>query len=275
MMGSAMPPELKNTSSGTFELAGSPITGKVIYSSPGKSIGAYTFQGQVSAFIAKSENDVNTTIDYLNKILEGGGIPALQNEDVSKQTFDESFKPILINILAQSGITPAQLSILRKSRYQFYTTGYTSQQPDNLENPVFQTVLFITRMELGGIISDMSRLVNKRTGADARRQMYNTWLRILEEHLGESFSNELTGKSMEEITDILFGLPTKSKFLDEINLGDILDPLKFPDDKLTAWMSEIDQKLRALRNIQNTDNYPYSFTSNDEIYYWIIQSNLP
>jgi hypothetical protein len=130
-------------------------------------------------------------------------------------------------------------------------------------------------MELGGIISDMSRLVNKRTGADARRQMYNTWLRILEEHLGESFSNELTGKSMEEITDILFGLPTKSKFLDEINLGDILDPLKFPDDKLTAWMSEIDQKLRALRNIQNTDNYPYSFTSNDEIYYWIIQSNLP
>ena len=128
---------------------------------------------------------------------------------------------------------------------------------------------------MGGIVSDISRLLQKKSGNEVRRHLYNTFLKILEEHLGEMGTENVGQKSMEEITDLLFGLPSTSRFLKDVRLDDILDPVRFPNDKLMFWMSEMETKLNQLKKIQNSDNYDFSFESNDEIFYWLQQTNLP
>jgi hypothetical protein len=130
-------------------------------------------------------------------------------------------------------------------------------------------------LELGGIVSDISRLLQKKSGNEVRRHLHNTFLKILEEHLGEMGNENIGNKSMEEITRLLFGLPSTSRMLRDVRLDDILDPVRFSDDKLLFWVGEMEAKLTRLKKIQNSENYEQSFESNDEIYYWLAQDLLP
>jgi len=267
LFGMNTPPRLSKQESTVSFLEGAALAGKLVQSLPGKSISPYTLQEQLISFITKAEDDVNKVIALLNDVKEGKGISQIAD--------NVEYKPALINILVQSGVSQEQLEMLKKSRFQFYTTGYSDMQPKGFSYPLFQTVLFINREELGGIVSDISRLLQKKSGNEVRRHLYNTFLKILEEHLGEMGTENVGQKSMEEITDLLFGLPSTSRFLKDVRLDDILDPVRFPNDKLMFWMSEMETKLNQLKKIQNSDNYDFSFESNDEIFYWLQQTNLP
>ena len=267
IFGMNMPPKLSKQGNNVSFLEGSALAGKLVQSLPGKSISPYTLQEQLIAFITKAEDDINNVISLLNDVKEGKGISQIAN--------NLEYKPALINILVQSGVSMEQLELLKKARFQFYTTGYSDMKPRGFDYPFFQTVLFINRLELGGIVSDISRLLQKKSGNEVRRHLHNTFLKILEEHLGEMGNENIGNKSMEEITRLLFGLPSTSRILVAIKLDDILDPVRFPDDKLVFWVQEMDDKLSTLKKIQNSENYEYSFESNDEIFYWLQQDLLP
>ena len=262
-----MPPELSKHSSTLSYLEGSPVSGKLVQSLPGKSISAYTLQKQLNTVILEAENGIQNLISLLNDVKEGKGIFQIAN--------NLEYNPALINILVQNGLSMEELELLNEARFQTYTTGYAVMQPRGFIYPLFQMVLFINRLELGGIISDISRLLQKKSGNEVRRHLHNTFLKILEEHLGEMVNENIGNKSMEEITRLLFGLPSTSRMLRDIKLDDILDPARFPDDKLEFWVNEMEQKMSLLKKIQNSENYEYSFESNDEIFYWLQQDFLP
>jgi len=267
IFGMNMPPKLSKQGNTISYLEGSSLAGKLIQSLPGNSISPYTLQEQLITFITKAEDDVNQVISLLNDVKEGKGISQIAN--------NLEYKPALINILVQSGVSMEQLELLKKARFQFYTTGYSDLQPKGFTFPLFQTVLFINRLELGGIVSDISRLLQKKSGNEVRRHLHNTFLKILEEHLGEMGNENIGNKSMEEVTRLIFGLPSTSRMLRDIKLDDILDPVRFPDDKLVFWVNDMEIKLSTLKKIQNSEKYEYSFESNDEIFYWLQQDHLP
>ncbi|MBS4057875.1 MAG: VWA domain-containing protein [Bacteroidales bacterium] len=260
LFGATSPPSLDNSVKLEPELKGSPIAGKLIQCDAGKSITPESLQNQLISFITKAESEMNYMVDALNAI-KSGTVP--------------DYKPALVNILAQSGISKDQLEILKRSRFQFFVTGYTAAQPKTLKYPLFQSIIFITRTELGEIVSDLSRLLQKKSGNEVRRHLQDTFKKLLEEHLGESGTNNLEGKSMEEVTKLLFGLPSLSSFLSGVNWISITDPSAFTDDMLTGWINEIEIKFKKLKSIQNENDYKFSFESNDEVYYWISQQNLP
>jgi hypothetical protein len=267
LFGMNMPPKLNKLGNTESYLEGSALAGKLVQSLPGKSISPYTLQEQLITFITKAEDDINNVISLLNDVKEGKGISQIAG--------NLEYKPALINILVQSGVSNEQLELLKKARFQFYTTGYSDLQPEGFTYPLYQTVLFINRLELGGIVSDISRLLQKKSGNEVRRHLHNTFLKILEEHLGEMGNENIGNKSMEEITRLLFGLPSTSRMLRDVRLDDILDPVRFSDDKLLFWVGEMEAKLTRLKKIQNSENYEQSFESNDEIYYWLAQDLLP
>jgi hypothetical protein len=206
-------------------------------------------------------------IALLNDLRLGKGISPIAD--------NVEYKPALLDILVQSGLSQEQFEMLKKSKLQFYTTGYSVMQLKGFSYPFFQAVIFIDREELSRFVNDISRLLQEKSGNEVRRHLYNTFLKILDEHLGEMGTKNVGQKSMGEITDLLFGLPSTSRFLKDLRLDDILDPVRFPNDKLMFWMSEMETKLNQLKKIQNSDNYVFSFESNDEIFYWLQQSNLP
>jgi hypothetical protein len=125
------------------------------------------------------------------------------------------------------------------------------------------------------MVADLNKLSNSRSMNESRRAMYNAWLGILKDHIGGGISEEeLTSWSLEKITETVFGLPSQSEFIKNVRLQDITDPSRMQDRDFIAWQSKIERQAETLKKILN-DDYTYSFRSNDEVYYWIAQSQLP
>jgi hypothetical protein len=153
--------------------------------------------------------------------------------------------------------------------------GFTANYVKGCSSPLFQNVLFLTQEEFATMVADLRELSKYGSTNDSRRAMYNAWLEILKDHIGRGISEEeLSSWSFEKITETVFGLPSQSEFIKNVRLQDITDPSRMQDRDFIAWQSKIERQAETLKKIIN-DDYPYSFRSNDEVYYWIAQSQLP
>ena len=127
-----------------------------------------------------------------------------------------------------------------------FLTAYAPIKSDQLQNEMFRKVLLLSRLELFNIINDIESLQNSY-GENRRERMRDTWITILERSIGkinrEEMMEKTMEKTMEDITKMLYDVPTNSSFLSKLRLKDITDRSVLPDDQFEIYIAELERKI--------------------------------
>ena len=264
------------------------IIGSIVYCNEGESISPNVVQNEIEKTVNSSYNLTIRNLNMLQDIIERGGDLSLITKDAKsnkssgdvdsqKASFEEAsvYTPAIIDYLRALEIDDEKLKILMKENYQLYMPGYTQLRVEGQEYPLFNFVLFMSNQELGNLLTVFDDLIDATTGFDQRSEMKAVWLDILEKHVGDEFSREeMENMTFEEINRKVFGLPGTSNLLTE-KLSHLTNPSIISDDKIFNYVRGVARKRQELSNIFNSENYPYSFMSNDIKYFWISQEILP
>lgn len=239
-------------------------------------------EDQLKAEVKRIVKAVNSQIDDLllitdQIVMEGSNVGRATEKSVTQEAnkYVSSYTPSVLNMLGDMNISDEQLHILCDEKYQFYMEGYSPYQIQGSEYPLYQNVLFLTRLELAQLIIKFDALLNANTGFTRRRKMKDAWVELLKQHIGGLSRNEIEEMTMEQINERVFGLPGSSSMLSDVKLKDITDQAVINDNMFQQYVVQIERKHNLLDKIYNKDNYEYSFSSNDQKYYWIAENLLP
>jgi len=266
-----------------FNLTQSPLGAKVIGLNPNTEMNQEEIQSEIEQFIKGVDTGNDSLIAKLNSIVDGKGFERETESDspevVEEKTNDFYTLPFAEGIWAvfqQSGLSLEELATLKVDKYQVYTPGYTSILVDGQSQPLMKRVLLMDATELGDLERCLRKLRSATSGSQRREALYETWLEILKEYLGESQNDDaLKNLSMEQINEKLWELPGTQSMIGNIKLKDIHNEGLFTDRELNIYITKILEKHERIQNIFFSHNYRYGFRSNERPYYWIDESMLP
>ncbi|PSJ72160.1 hypothetical protein C7N43_35640 [Sphingobacteriales bacterium UPWRP_1] len=263
-------PKLETDGSNKYILKNTARMGGIVFTS-GKMTPEYLESEVYKAMdgVGERTDKLLISLDY---IVMGYG-----SKDVNpKNEYVDDFTQSIYDFLGgKRGFDKAELSMISENNRQFYINAYAPIKRDDIRSPLFSNSLFLTRAELGNIVTSLEMLSDAGTSADRRQQMYKTWLEILQKYTGGKRS-DFENMTMDEINRQVFGLPGgKESMLREVKLRDITDASVIEDVQFEEYVNKIAIKYRQLFKAYNQDNYPYSFRSNDVTYYWIAEEMLP
>lgn len=218
-------------------------------------------QGISSALMSSQNASAATAVQYE------------QGAAKSSSAMVSSFAPAIMHFLSEMDLPEEKLDVIVDEHYQLYFPGYTRTQIDGLTYPLFNSVLFLTRKELSRMLIKFETLLNAISADEQRKKMVDAWVELLKKHTGGT-DEEFMDLTMEEINTQVFGLPGTSEML-QVKLKNITDPAIVDDRTFQMYVGQVQRKQRALNKIFNKDNYEYSFSSNDQKYYWISEALLP
>jgi hypothetical protein len=225
---------------------------------------------EISAFYDKIYDDVETILT------EGEALEAILRQDIpnSGSEYVSSFPAALIYFLHEQNLSPEQLKLITSKSYQMFMEGYAPLQIEGAKNPLFKFDLLLNRRELGDLNAKVEAINISPTATDLREDMKAAWIELIRAHIGNISQREMEEMSIEDITDKVFGIPSRSK-LANVQLKDLTDDAVVDDYTLVEFADEVALKLEKLQQIFNATNYEYSFFSNDKTWYWIAQDLLP
>lgn len=270
----------------TFKLENGALIGRVVAAPQGVSVNGDRLTQEIEDIVFLANEYTNTFINTVDNIMmDGRDIQTAVNNantfksdddsEVQTQKYVSSYTPAVLDYLRRLNIPDMKLNLVLEQKFQFYMTGWTTLDVDGLEHPLFKSVLFLTRFELGEILNDFDDLLIVTSAADQRKAMKDAWVGLLQKHIGNIDVAEIEEKTMEDITEMVFGLPSTSDLLKSVKLKHITDPAAFDDRNFQNLVTQIQRKQRQLERIFNQDGYEYSFSSNDVMYYWIEEDLLP
>ena len=201
------------------------------------------------------------------------GTAFTSNTTKSSSAMVSSYAPAIMYFLSEMNLPEEKLDVIIDEHYQLYFPGFTKLTVDGLVHPIFNSVLFLTRKELSRMLIKFETLLNAVSASDQRQKMVEAWIELLKKHTGGT-EDEFMDLTMEDINQKIFGLPGTSNLL-TVKLKNITDPAIVDDRTFQAYVGQVQRKQRALNKIFNKDNYEYSFSSNDQKYYWIAEDLLP
>lgn len=279
-------PTFSNAEPSVFKLENAALIGRIVAAKPGESISGDRLANEVENIVFLANNYTNTFINTLDNIVMDGrdlqtavdkanSFATEPEQDAATQKYVSSYTPAVLDYLRKLNIPDNRLNLVLEQKFQFYMTGWTTLEVDGLKHPLFKSVLFLTRFELGELLNDFDDLMIVTNAADQRQAMKEAWIGLLQKHIGNVEVSELEEKTMEEISEMVFGLPSTSELLANVKLKNITDPAAFDDRNFQNLVAQIERKQRQLDRIFNKDNYEYSFSSNDVMYYWIEEDLLP
>jgi hypothetical protein len=147
-------------------------------------------------------------------------------------------------------------------------------QTNTLTNPLYKYVLFLDQGELDDLINDLSELVElDLTGYQKRQQLSDVWFEILSLNYGVNNLDEIRGKKISELIELITGLPAQTDLLTKYNFEDLRDQVKVSNQEFNEMLFSIKSKLDLLRQING--NPEHMFISNDASFYWIPQEFFP
>ena len=256
------------------------IVGMVIYAEKGKSISTSVLRQEIMNVIRYVYDYMNDYVSIISEIFaEGKSFDKVFTSNAQQRTryTDKEvsvFTDAILYYLTQLDISGEQLKILCDKNFQLYIEGYTPHKLDNFKYPLFQRVLFVSRLELGDLINIMEKLQSAYSG-NRRQKLYDTWIEILKDHVGDVNEEELEDMTFEEIYEKVFGLPGTSELLKDTKLKYLTNREVVSEDDIEEYAHRIDLKYNRLHRILNEVNYIYSFRSNEEVYYWLPEHILP
>ncbi len=246
----------------------------VMAAAPGQTMNLSVLEDEISRAIEEIDNYTDITVELARELLERGrGIDEIVTREAEGK-YVSSFAPGVYNFLVRLGLDENEISNYYSKNLQFVTEGYTAMYHPELNAPTYAPVLLMENREFMRIYGVLDRLRRATASSgDRRENLKSAWIEILKRHIGGIEVN-FEEMPMEQITAMVIGVPIRSGMLDMV-LRDITDPSVFTDDMLSRYVNHIVFKYNELDRIANTTSYPYSFISNDVLYYWIDLELLP
>jgi len=283
----ALPSNLKYSDSPTFVKAGYncdtlnnvPLIGLLNYPDKGKTLNSVSLEQEISKFLNYVDDFINDFIGLIDELIDRGG-SADETLSVKKNTKRTNknaslFTSMIAAYLVNLGVTKEQIEIMCDENVQLYTDAYTPINVKGLKEPPFQRVLFINRLELGNLITVLDKLNSAKSSGNRRKRLVETWIEILEDHIGEINEEEILEMDLAEINEKIFGLPGTSDLLRDVKLKYLNDPSVVDKNQIGKYCLRIDIKFKNLSKIFSKVNKSYSFSSNDETYFWIPEFEIP
>lgn len=272
---SSQRPALVNIDNNRKMLTNSPKIGRIVYADKDSYIDPAIIETEIREIIDATNKMTEDVLSIAARVFDQGDrvIDAIEEEKPPSEYVD-TYGPAVRRFINRIGIPQENLDIVKRKRYQMYLPGYTAMQVKGQTHPLFKKVLLLTKEELANLVIDFGKLLNSQD-KNQRKAMQNSWLTLLKKNIGGT-DEELLNLTMEEINMKVFGIPgSSSSMLRSLRLKDITEKSKLSHDEFGKYRTMIEKKQYNLKRIFNQDNYEYSFMSNDQLYYWILEDLLP
>ena len=158
-----------------------------------------------------------------------------------------------------------------------YYPAYLPLKINGLKYSQYEYSLLLTVNEIVELINVFNKLVYGRTTFERRQNMKNTWYELIIKHIGKISEEEFMNKKLDDIIQVILGVPCVSPFIKDYTPRDIVDtssPNYLDNIKFEQLVSYIEGKSTRLENIINK-KYDYVFITNDTQYYWLEHDLLP
>ena len=181
------------------------------------------------------------------------------------------FSPALIEMLRKEGMTEEQIEIL-KSIGDFTTKAYTSMSCYDLGYDAYNPVVFLSQSEK----NNLNKILGKLKGGSNSKVRKNFQLALLEQCkklLGDTNEDNILDKTMNEIWDVILGVP--------FNGDEDIKNMRLRDLDKTSSMSDItfksfmDSFLQQAKNFINNTYTDRRFMLAGEWFYWIPLEDFP
>jgi len=238
----------------------------------------------VKAFKAADEY-TNTLIAAVNQVVEEGKSFKQTVDDVEEiniktkgssgtTLYADVYGPGLIEYFRNLGIPAATVEKLFQERWQFYSEGYVPTSVNNLKESPFTKSLLYSAEEFSRMYEILNKLDDARNPTERRERLEETWREVLGDYIGidRQTAGEMT---IGEATNMLFGIPSPTSFINKIKINDISDPSILKDEDLAFYCMNIYKKSTKLKEILDAIRPREVFVTNNVKYYWILESYIP
>jgi len=264
------------SSSNIFRIENPCFVGRMVFCKPNETNSPDLLSEEIKKMV-KTSIDLNEKLFKMVDEIIMSGRSISEVTTTSSNDYVNTFKPAVFSFLENMNISSDKLDFIKSKKYQLYLEAYIPAQVNQLSHPLFKPVLFLTMRELGQLLDQFDEVIwAGGTGNQRRVELRKTWISILEKHVGGISKSSMMSMTFEEIAKMVNGIPGTSSILGKSTPETITDQAIVPDVLISQYINEIKTKYGKLSNIyDSTDQYPYSFRSNDILYFWIEEDLLP
>jgi hypothetical protein len=265
-------PIFLSTAPNRFTLNPQEIVGSYLFPGIGQALSYEILEKEIIIKINEFDTRVSQMLAKAYEVIRGAGTP-----DIDEGETDE-YHPAVINFLSKlQGLSNEEIEMMKNKNYQFSMKGYTAKNVKNLNYPIFKESLFLSREDLLETIMRLNSLcgIGGNSMSDRRLKMQNIWIDILESIIGSEKREEIMNMTVDDLHNVVFGLPSQSQLTAQVRLRDIVEATVIDDTEFEMYADYICNKLAGLRSIINDQNYNESFVSNNITYYWIPLELFP
>lgn len=226
---------------------------------------------EVEKAISKADQLIDLLVDF---VYNGDAIP--KN---SAGSLGPAFGKIINNI----EFTQEELKDLAFEKYQFYLESYAPKKIKGSNKNCFSYVLFMPERDLKDLIGELNILAGLRnlTSREARKGVIDTWCELLRIYTGESDRQACLSYTPDEISQLIQGVEKEMIAISDgrfsfNKLKKIKNDRTVSDKEVEEYILEVLDKRNILEQIVNLGvAYEFSYTSNNNTYYWIPMEFLP
>lgn len=230
-----------------------------------------------------SSKNASLPVEFLERAVEGTiddyDTRVNRQKTILENTMNrpsDDFTPVLEAWLINQGFSVADIQRL-KTMGAVRIEGWTADRIAGKSNPCYLPVAFLSRTEFFSLVETCKGLNYQQTKSDRRKAFQQAVIKECKTVLGDqskSAENLIEKMSLNEVWKLLFGIPFYDNEIGKTKIKNITSRLIFSESDLDRFTDRFKNKLNRLQKYINTQ-YPYSFQSNDEKYYWFPMDELP
>ena len=161
---------------------------------------------------------------------------------------------------------------LKKSMSICALTGYTPKSNSNAD--YYKPVIFISINEFQQMMDYFTKVYDAIENSEDRQPYVDAMKQLLRAMVPDMTDEQMNAKGNDEITNMIAGLNASTESQKGKTLTAIGDPAQVSELEFKTILKKFQRKYNFLRRIQE-DGYKYTFTSNQDTYYWIPVEDLP
>jgi len=256
-----------------IKLIGGPKYSAIFRPNSGSSFNAENIDNYLSEAFVELDNYTMKFWDQVSKVIDDGS----SFEDISAGGAQNGFGLILEKLMREGNRwSKDDIKFLVKNKYKLYTEVFLPKKYESASNDCFSYVLFMPDKELESYIKKLRYLedCSDSDPTEQRECLFESFTTLARQLTGESIVDDRM--STEELRAKLEGLTAEtsksiwpSKFRNFM-FKDIKNRRKVSDEEVIALVDEIIKNKERLEKIFDLKhNYEFSFTEQDNLYYWI------
>jgi hypothetical protein len=168
------------------------------------------------------------------------------------------------------------ISKLTEQNYQFFVTGYTTMNTNNLVEPLFNNVLFITDDEFSKLIEQLREFeVKTSTGSEGRIQLQKVFKQIVQTYLGSEAKKRMKTIQLGEVMGLITGLSSSSSLLTKYKIEDLTNDKVLNNSDFSKIVEYILNQSQKLQDIKGKERNKFRYQEDSGDYFWVPSEFMP